>query len=79
MLSSHPCSSEGVLLLSSFLSLPAAVPVAVAVAFALALFFSVLLISFSFTFHLASNGCNMWEMKLTEGLQMLWMHVDGSP
>ena len=33
----------------------------------------------SFPVHLASNGCNMWEMKLTEGLHMLWMHVDGSP
>jgi len=26
-----------------------------------------------FFFRLASNGCNMWEMKLTEGLHMLWM------
>ena len=30
-------------------------------------------------FHLASNGCNMWEMQHSEGLHMLWMHVDGSP
>ena len=29
--------------------------------------------------HLASDGCNMWEMELTEDLHMLWMHVDGSP
>ena len=66
MLSSHPCSSEGVLLLSSIV-LDAA---AASGAFMLYL---------HFTFYLASNGCNMWEMKLTEGLHMLWMHVDGSP
>ena len=42
-------------------------------------FFLILLINLITAFHLASNGCNMWEMKLTEGLHMLWMHVDGSP
>ena len=30
-------------------------------------------------FHLASNGCNRWEMEIAEELYMLWMHVDGSP
>ena len=30
-------------------------------------------------FYLSSNGCNRGEMKLTEKLYMLWMHVDGSP
>ena len=29
--------------------------------------------------HLASNGCNRWEMKLAGELYMLWKHVDGSP
>ena len=57
-----------------------AVAVAVTVAVALALALALMsLIKLTDTFHLASNGCNMWEMKLTEGLHMLWMHVDGSP
>ena len=30
-------------------------------------------------FYLASNGCNRWEMELAAELNMLWMHVDGSP
>ena len=30
-------------------------------------------------FHLASNGCNRWEMEIVGVLHMLWMHVDGSP
>ena len=33
----------------------------------------------NWNFHLASQGCNKWEMQHTGGLHMLWMHVDGSP
>ena len=67
MLSSHPCSSEGVLLLSSIvLDDAAAAPIAS-------------MLHLHFTSHLASNGRNMWEMKHTGELHMLWMHVDGSP
>ena len=30
-------------------------------------------------FHLASNGCNRWEMEIVGELYMLCTHVDGSP
>ena len=66
MLSSHPCSSEGVLLLSS---------IVLDALLALGAF----MLYLPFTFHLASNGCNRWEMKLAGELYMLWKHVDGSP
>ncbi len=75
MLSSGPCSSEGVLLL------PFDFP-AVGVVRGL---HDIILVWLALSalannhFHLASHGCNKWEMKRTAGLYMLWMHVDGSP
>ena len=68
MLSSDPCSSEGVPLL----------PFARSALYDI-FFLAVFERGEQHHFHLASHGCNMWEMEHTEELHMLWMHVDGSP
>ena len=80
MLSSHPCSSECVLLLPFGLADVGDVDVGCVLCVRLFVFLFIVFMHFqNGGFHLAIHGCCRWEIKHAGGLYMLWKHVDGSP